>query len=228
MGVIKLTAGSPKPPVTPGKVQLFGSEYNPYCQRIRMILIARDVPHDVYSASSWDKPAWWDSVQPDHKEPALCTDDGRTLTKGDVFKFLQEKYPGQGSDPALRDSNFELLKKFELVMENFFTALQNKDHKPSEKGREFFQAFDEELQKRGTTFLGGETPGTVDYMIWPWFERFRVPAMLHGIDRPPPSDRTPPKNMLAWREAMEKTKPVMETRHSLEEHVEVCKRWMQK
>ena len=32
---------------------------------------------------------------------------------------------------------------------------------------------EEELQSRGT-FLGGEQPGYVDYMIWPWLERIHA------------------------------------------------------
>lgn len=36
------------------------------------------------------------------------------------------------------------------------------------------EALQEELKKRGGKFLGGDTPGIVDYMIWPWFERIGV------------------------------------------------------
>jgi glutathione S-transferase len=33
---------------------------------------------------------------------------------------------------------------------------------------------EEELAKRGTPFFHGQTVGTVDYYIWPWFERMFV------------------------------------------------------
>lgn len=36
------------------------------------------------------------------------------------------------------------------------------------------EALQGELTKRGSKFLGGASPGIVDYMIWPWFERFGV------------------------------------------------------
>lgn len=31
--------------------------------------------------------------------------------------------------------------------------------------------FENELIKRNTVFFGGQKPGMVDYMIWPWCER---------------------------------------------------------
>lgn len=39
------------------------------------------------------------------------------------------------------------------------------------KALDFIQ---EQLKARGTKFLGGDLPGYVDYMIWPWFERVLV------------------------------------------------------
>lgn len=41
----------------------------------------------------------------------------------------------------------------------------------------FYKALDfiqEKLKERGTQYLGGDEPGFVDYMIWPWFERLLV------------------------------------------------------
>lgn len=32
--------------------------------------------------------------------------------------------------------------------------------------------FENELSRRGTTFFGGDQPAMLDYMIWPWIERF--------------------------------------------------------
>ena len=37
-----------------------------------------------------------------------------------------------------------------------------------------------DLLKRGTPFFGGETPGMLDYMIWPWMERNQVVTMVHS------------------------------------------------
>lgn len=39
--------------------------------------------------------------------------------------------------------------------------------------------FEEELAKRGKCFFGGDSPGMLDYMIWPWFER--LPAIKNKL-----------------------------------------------
>ena len=33
------------------------------------------------------------------------------------------------------------------------------------------EAFERELSSRGSAYFGGDQPGWLDYMIWPWFER---------------------------------------------------------
>jgi pyrimidodiazepine synthase len=43
---------------------------------------------------------------------------------------------------------------------------------------EGLQPFEEELSKRGTPFFGGDRPGMLDYMIWPWVERLPVLAIM--------------------------------------------------
>lgn len=36
---------------------------------------------------------------------------------------------------------------------------------------EALETFEKELAKRGGQYFGGEHPGMLDYMIWPWCER---------------------------------------------------------
>lgn len=36
---------------------------------------------------------------------------------------------------------------------------------------EGLETFEKELAQRGGQFFGGERPGMLDYMIWPWCER---------------------------------------------------------
>lgn len=37
---------------------------------------------------------------------------------------------------------------------------------------EVLKIFENELSRRGTQFFGGDAPAMLDYMIWPWLERF--------------------------------------------------------
>jgi len=49
--------------------------------------------------------------------------------------------------------------------------------------------FEKELKARGTKFFGGARPGMLDYMIWPWFERFELFAIFGGEKLQIPKER---------------------------------------
>jgi len=57
----------------------------------------------------------------------------------------------------------------------------------SEKYLEIFNEFlfgldiyERELEKRNTPFFGGNKPGMLDFMIWPWCEKTDVIKILRG------------------------------------------------
>jgi pyrimidodiazepine synthase len=54
---------------------------------------------------------------------------------------------------------------------------------------EGLEIFDKELAKRGTAFFGGNQPGILDLMIWPWCERADVIKILRGEQFIIPRDR---------------------------------------
>ncbi|KAK8733780.1 hypothetical protein OTU49_006475, partial [Cherax quadricarinatus] len=56
--------------------------------------------------------------------------------------------------------------------------------------------FETELIKRGTKFFGGDTPGMLDYMIWPWAERLPMVEMIARNNALLNQDRFP--KMLPW------------------------------
>jgi glutathione S-transferase len=60
------------------------------------------------------------------------------------------------------------LSKPDVDLSAFDTMLENLD------------LFETELKSRGSKFFGGEKPAMVDYMIWPWFERFELFGILGG------------------------------------------------
>lgn len=42
------------------------------------------------------------------------------------------------------------------------------------------EIFNQELANRGTTYFGGQEPGMLDYMIWPWCERADLLPLVGG------------------------------------------------
>nr|CAD7193665.1 unnamed protein product [Timema douglasi] len=217
-------AGSAQPPLEPGKVRLYGFEYSPYVQRVHMVLIAKNIPHDVKNIDLKNKPDWFLKLNPAGKVPVLDTGD-KVLTESlDIVVFLDKNYPGtslRNTDPERSAKNREIVEKFEGYAKEFRQSFIDKDYKPSEGTRAFFSLFQSELEKRGTTFLGGDSPGLIDYVIWPWFERLKVARELHGKgDIEIPEDKkTKAAKIGNWKRGMEQQKAVKETMHTLEEHV---------
>nr|CAD7573221.1 unnamed protein product [Timema californicum] len=220
--------GSAQPPLEPGKVRLYGFGFSPYVQRVHMVLIAKNIPHDVKSIDLKNKPDWFLKLNPAGKVPVLDTGD-KVLTESlDIIVYLDQNYPGtslRSTDPEKSAKDKEIVKKFEEYAKEFRQFFTDKDFKPSEGTRAFFSLFQSELEKRGTTFLGGDSPGLVDYIIWPWFERMKVARELHGKgDVEIPEDKkTKAAKIEAWKNNMEQQKAVKETMHTLEEHLKFAK-----
>lgn len=51
------------------------------------------------------------------------------------------------------------------------------------------ELFERELASRGTPFFYGNSPGMLDFMIWPWWERSNTIKMLRGDQFTIPHDR---------------------------------------
>ena len=43
------------------------------------------------------------------------------------------------------------------------------------------EAFERELSSRGAAFFGGDQPGWLDYMVWPWFERIDSYSVIFKV-----------------------------------------------
>nr|CAD7438522.1 unnamed protein product [Timema bartmani] len=225
-------AGSAQPPLEPGKVRLYGFGYSPYVQRVHMVLIAKNIPHDVKSIDLKNKPDWFLKLNPAGKVPVLDTGDKILTESLDIIVFLDQNYPGtslRSTDPEKSAKDKEIVKKFEEYAKEFRQSFTDKDYKPSEGTRAFFSLFQSELEKRGTTFLGGDSPGLVDYIIWPWFERMKAVRELHGKGdiQIPEDKKSKAARVEAWKNNMEQQKAVKETMHTLEEHVNFAKLMLQ-
>lgn len=71
------------------------------------------------------------------------------------------------------------------MIPNLFQALPNLgnpdyDLKPFNAMLDNLDLFEKDLKARGSKFFGGDQPGMLDYMIWPWFERLEVFTLMGG------------------------------------------------
>ncbi|KAH8240167.1 hypothetical protein KR032_011727, partial [Drosophila birchii] len=173
-------SGSAKP-VLPddGVLRLYSMRFCPYAQRVHLVLNAKKVDYHTVFINLTEKPEWLVEVSPLLKVPALQL----VAEKGEpsliesliIAEYLDEKYPQNPllpKDALKRAQDKILLERFNGITNAFMKILlQN-------TGLDDFwtvlDIFEQELTKRGTRFFGGDKPGFVDYMIWPWLERLAV------------------------------------------------------
>nr|CAD7596058.1 unnamed protein product [Timema genevievae] len=158
-----LSAGSAQPPLEPGKVRLYGFEYSPYVQRVHMVLIAKNIPHDVKNIDLKNKPDWFLKLNPAGKVPVLDTGD-KVLTESlEIVLFLDKNYPGttlRNTDPEKSAKDREIVEKFEGLRKEFHEGIKNKDYQSPET-LAILSLFQSELEKRGTTFLAAKNNHSV-------------------------------------------------------------------
>ncbi|KAH8327607.1 hypothetical protein KR074_002459, partial [Drosophila pseudoananassae] len=172
--------GSPKPTLPEdGLPRLFSMRFCPYAQRAHLVLNAKNVKYHTVYINLTEKPEWLVEYSALLKVPALQLADEKgqpSLIESLVIaEFLDEKYPQNPllpKDPLQKALDKILLERFSGITGAFMKILtQNANIE------EFWVAldiFEQELTKRGTPYFGGDKPGFVDYMVWPWLERLAV------------------------------------------------------
>ncbi|XP_063599778.1 pyrimidodiazepine synthase-like isoform X2 [Penaeus indicus] len=221
-----LSTGSTCPPQEVGVLRCYSMKFCPFAQRTRLILVAKNVKHDIVNVNLKTKPEWLFEKNPLGKVPAL-EKDGKMLFESLVTcDYLDEAYP----DPPLYPSDpwqkahdrvfMELWSKVTGPMYKVYFAKGDKEAlaKAVEDIHAGLGLFETELKKRGTVFYGGEKPGMLDYMIWPWVERLPMAEMMAG-DLKVFQQETFPR-LSSWMEAMTQDKVVQATYLPPEAHFE--------
>ncbi|KDR22870.1 pyrimidodiazepine synthase-like isoform X2 [Zootermopsis nevadensis] len=223
-----LAVDSACPPMKDGEVRLYGMRFCPFTQRVRIVLNAKNIPHNVVNINLKNQPEWYFKIHPDGKVPALDTGNEVVLESLDIADFLDEKFPDPPlypNDPELKSRDKEFIKKFGKVVGATSRALHNTDNLPVEEYLkdilEPLEEFEAELTNRGTTFFGGDNPGMLDYIMWPWSERSKVPSALQDKEFHFQKEKFP--TLVAWRDAMKDVNAVRDTITSLETHVKFLK-----
>jgi len=179
-----LAQGSTEPPVQPGKLRLYSMRFCPFAERARLILVAKNVPHDIVNIHLKNKPDWFLKKFPLGKVPTLVLGDGRALYESLIIcDYLEEVHPS----PALYNKcpyqrawnriQIEMVGRILPSLVKVMTDPAGVDEHV--KGiRDGLQWFEDELVRIKTPFFRGESVGMVDYMVWPFMNRFKaIPHM---------------------------------------------------
>ncbi|CAH2322426.1 glutathione S-transferase omega-1-like [Pelobates cultripes] len=190
-----LGKGSPAPgPVPEGSVRLYSMRFCPYAQRARLVLLAKGIKHEVVNINLKNKPDWFFEKNPLGLVPAVELSDGEVIYESPIVcDFLDEAYPGKKltpADPIKKAKQKIILEFFSGVTtahyKLFLAKKENQD--ATEQKAELLtklQKLEEFLVKNKTAYFGGESVSMIDYMIYPWFERFPLFDVINILTQTP-------------------------------------------
>lgn len=175
--------GSTKPELPEdGVPRFFSMAFCPFSHRVRLMLAAKHIEHHKIYVDLIEKPEWYKDFSPLGKVPALQltgVKDQPTLVESLIIaEYLDQQYPQTRlfpTDPLQKALDKILIERFAPVVSAIYPVLTCNPNAPKDAIPNFENAldvFEVELGKRGTPYFAGQHIGIVDYMIWPWFERF--------------------------------------------------------
>nr|AJE61309.1 glutathione S-transeferase [Dendroctonus armandi] len=213
-----LSTGSVEPPRVDGLLRVYSHKLCPFAKRARIVLKAKNLPHDIVNINLTNKPEWYFKIHPKGQVPALF-DNGKIVIESlDIADYLEEKYntqtPLYPKDPAAKKRDQEvirnllpgptgLLSKVQYSSETYSAAAALDLLLPAA------QPLEDELAKRETRFFGGEKPGMIDYMLWPWAEGVSALPGLLGVKSLNLKDDQIPK-LRKWAKTMSEVPLVKE------------------
>ncbi|XP_063987352.1 pyrimidodiazepine synthase-like [Diachasmimorpha longicaudata] len=201
-----LTKGSEAPPLQPGKLRLYSMRFCPYAQRVHLVLDQKKIPYDVVFINLGDKPDWYLEKNPLGKVPSIELPTGDILFESLLITdYLNEAHAQSNlypDDPLLKAKDKLLIERFNSVISLMYKLYlePSVDRELFEEALKGLEIFDRELGKRGTPFFGGNKPGMLDLMIWPWCERADLIRILRGEQYAIPRERF--LRLLQWKSAM--------------------------
>lgn len=230
MSSLHLTAGSEKPAEVKGQARLYSMKYCPFSHRVRLVLALKQIPHDVVNINLKIKPEWYFEINPEGRVPAYVDADG-TLKVDSVAiaNYLDEKYP----KPALycdktKDRDLVLLDHYSKITDTFANCAHGKEKRQLKevvaKIMDDLQEFEQELGTRETSFFGGDNPGMLDILMWPWVERAKALPLFCKQPASFDKDRFP--KLMRWIVEMKDQPFVKENKCSYEQftkHLEAMK-----
>ncbi|GJQ87399.1 GstO1 [Trypoxylus dichotomus] len=218
-----LSRGSRMPSPNRGKLRLFTNKFCPYSQRVHLVLDAKKLQYDVVYVNLSNKPDWLYQFSPLGKIPALELENGEVLYESLIIAdYLDEKYhqhPLHPKDPLRKAKDKILIEQFSKVVNTMYKILLTSSKNNDENKdiiMEGLETFENELSNRQGPFFGGNQPGMLDYMIWPWCERADL-LKLFGSQFALNKDKY--KRLVEWKILMRDDPAVQRTLIDTECHI---------
>ncbi|XP_039486401.1 pyrimidodiazepine synthase [Drosophila santomea] len=205
-----LTIGSKKP-IYPddGILKLYSMRFCPFAHRVHLVLDAKKIPYHAIYINLHKKPKWFSLVSSSTKVPALelVKEPGNPVLIESLIicDYLDEKYPEvplYPKDLLKKAQDKILIESFGEFISDFYYLVQHEDPEQLVDTDLYagLVAYEEELKQRGSKFFGGASPGMLDYMMWPWCERFASLKFTFDEKYELSPERFP--TLIKWRDLM--------------------------
>ncbi len=156
-------------------------KFCPYAQRALLVLDYKKIPYHTININLSQKPEWFQEVSALGNIPSLeiPAEKASIIESLIICDYLDEKYPENplhSKDPLQRARDRILIDRFNGYITNYYRIMFNysKNGAPGaiDQLLTTLDVFENEPKTRGSKFLGGSEPNMVDFMIWPWCQRF--------------------------------------------------------
>ncbi|XP_035671828.1 glutathione S-transferase omega-2-like [Branchiostoma floridae] len=211
------------PPLEAGKLRIYGNRFCPFTERVRLVLAAKGVEYEQVNIRLRDKPKWYLEKFPAGRTPGLEQDDRLLWESMVVCEYLDQMFTQNvlfPKDPYDRARIKLLVSAFDPVVPLGAypaycksTATDKEAEAALLMGLEPLEA---ELTQLSTPFFGGNKPRILDFLVWPWFERFPAFHELSGFQL---SEQRFP-NLNRWMERMYGQMAVQVCMHATPLHVQ--------
>lgn len=166
-------------------LKLVSFDLCPYVERSRIVLLEKDVPHEVEFIDLANKPAWFLAISPMGRVPVLIVDDRPIFESMVINELLDELYPRPAllpGDPVARaEARAWIVFANDVVMPGggaAMTALAGGFTggdlaRPLAALRDAFRKLEAQVERGRGPFLLGEPFTLVDAAFAPFFRRWR-------------------------------------------------------
>ena len=201
--------GAENPIPKNGKITFLNMRFCPFAQRAALLLIAKNVDFNIVNVNLKKKPEWFLEANPFGMVPTLVMPDNKSIIESDICAdyvddvFGDEKLTHQ--DPLKKAQDKVTVALFAKCWGAWYGIMFNEPgtEKYNQAIQNYLTAYGriEKLLKGKNTkfFFGDEKPGMVDYMIWPFLERYGASIRMFPDTK---LDAEVFPTVLAWRERM--------------------------
>lgn len=176
------------------RLKLVSFDICPYVERSRIVLLEKDVPHEIEFIDLADKPAWFLAISPMGRVPVLLVDDRPIFESMIINELLEELYPRPPLFPGDAIAKAEARAWIVFANDVLFpgsaaamTALAggftgDALARPLGAIREGLAKLEPQVSRAGGPFFQGKAFGLVDAAYAPFFRRWREAERWGGAE----------------------------------------------